>query len=71
MKATVFKKGEKIVCVNPHGYPRLTEGKTYKVEAYEAECAGSAYFTWPAYVTVRDDGGKLSSGHATRFKKAE
>ena len=65
----VFEVGDVVVCVSANGYT-LPRGKQYVVVKYEAEYPDSA-FTWPAYVTIQSDQGRLFICHAYRFKKVE
>jgi len=57
----------KVVCVNPHGYYSLTEGKEYEVVEFEPRII-HPHYTFPRYVSVIDDRGKVSTGHAYRFR---
>lgn len=62
-----FKPGDTVRCVGPRGY-MFTMGKDYTVVKYEPKFAG-LNFTWPAYVVVKDDYGKLVHCHAWRFEQ--
>lgn len=71
MANPVFEKGEKVRALCNYAY-NITKGKTYEVVMYEPEfCDGrnSAWFTWPAYLTVIGDDGKAVGCHAHRFAK--
>lgn len=63
---TEFKKGDVVECVASRGYC-FTTGKEYIIIGYEPECHSAAY-TWPPYVRVMDDSGKIAYCHAHRFK---
>lgn len=66
-----MNKGDKVVCHRAEGY-NFTVGKTYKVTDYVGEWQDTdspGGFTWPAYVEVVDDAGKLASAHASRFER--
>lgn len=64
----------KVVCICNRGYYNLTEGKEYEVKEFIPRhiCTKTAgpleAFTYPRYVTVVDDDGKISTGHADRFR---
>lgn len=62
-----MQPGDQITCRQPSGYC-LTEGKTYEVVEFEPPFPTDR-FTWPAYVVVRDDSGKLAHMHAQRFNE--
>ena len=68
MTDPVFKKGDKITPVYTSGY-HLTMGKVYKVVSYRPPFSEET-FTWPAYVQIHDDSGRLVTAHARRFKLA-
>lgn len=53
------------MCRISSGYA-FTEGKHYTVEKYEPSVA-DLNFTWPAYLHVVDDNGKVAVCHAHRF----
>lgn len=57
----------KVVCVCSSGYYSLTEGKEYEVNEFVPQIIHSN-FTFPRYVSVIDDNGTLSIGHAYRFR---
>lgn len=59
--------GDRVVCLYNNGY-LLTVGKEYVVLRYEPTCP-DLNFTWPAYVYVEDDEGRMVVCHAQRFKK--
>lgn len=61
-----MQTGDLVVCRAARGY-HFTEGKTYEVVRYEPRVA-DLNFTWPAYVHVVDDYGKLVVCHASRFE---
>lgn len=65
---TEFKKGDIVICVHSYGY-LFTTGKEYVIIEYDAEssCPDTG-FTWPDYVSVKDDNGKIAYCHAHRFK---
>lgn len=65
---TEFKKGDVVICTGSRGYS-FTTGKEYVIIGYEdkTSCPDTG-FTWPAYVYVEDDYGKISYCHAHRFK---
>jgi hypothetical protein len=60
----------KVICKNPSGYPNLTEGKEYQVKELCPQLI-TPNFTFPRYVSVIDDRGKTSTGHAYRFETLE
>jgi hypothetical protein len=62
-----MKAGDKVVCRHVRGY-FFTEGKAYTVLKYEPRYPDGNY-TWPAYVHVVDDLGKVVVCHASRFDK--
>lgn len=62
-----MKTGDWIICYGSYNAP-LTLGKRYWVFYYEPKFPDIGGFTWPAYVTVRDDDGNVSTFHAHRFK---
>lgn len=62
-------KGDQVVCHASRGYA-FTEGKTYTVLKYEPSVPDT-YFTWPAYLRVVDDTGKVAICHASRFTLKE
>lgn len=63
----VFKPGDIVKCLNPGGYYMLREGELYEVAKYEPK-APTPTFTWPAYVHVKDNLGKMCICHAHRFQ---
>lgn len=65
----VFEVGETVIATGFYGH-RLTKGKAYVVQKYEAPLH-DATFTWPAYVTVLGDDGTPVTGHAHRFRRME
>jgi hypothetical protein len=65
----VIQKGDTVICRAARGYD-FTTGKAYTVTDYQ-EQAWTPGFTWPAYVQVRDDSGKLAWAHAHRFVKED
>lgn len=56
----------KVICKNSSGYA-LTEGKGYEVVELVPKLI-TTNFTFPRYVSVVDDNGKESMGHAYRFE---
>lgn len=64
-----FKKGDIVICTGSRGY-NFTAGKEYVIIDYSPECyeSNAGGFTWPAYVQVADDAGKVVTCHARRFK---
>ncbi|UDL16929.1 hypothetical protein [Stenotrophomonas phage TS-10] len=64
--ARQIRTGDIVVCTGSRGY-HLTTGKRYRVLAYLPE-EHSEHFTWPEYVNVTDDYGKVVGCHAHRFK---
>ena len=68
MSDPVFSQGDRITPVYSSGY-HLTMGKVYEVVKYEAPFPED-FFTWPAYVEIHDDRGKLAVAHARRFRAA-
>lgn len=63
-----MKAGDVVRCKSSRGYD-LTEGKHYVVVAFTPESRiPGEWFTWPEYVAVVDDGGKVTEGHAYRFE---
>ena len=68
MTDPTFKVGDKVTPVYSSGY-HLTMGKVYKVVSYDPPFR-EEIFTWPAYVQIHDDLGKLVTAHARRFKLA-
>lgn len=60
----------KVICKNNSGYYNLTEGKEYEVKELMPQLH-TPHFTFPRYVTVIDDSGKESTGHARRFTTLE
>ena len=66
MTEPVFNVGDKITPNYSSGY-HLTMGKVYVVVKYDPPFSED-FFTWPAYVQIHDDRGKLSTAHARRFK---
>ena len=70
---TMFNEGDQAICTGSRGYD-LTTGKVYTILKYEPsyhDCNGVSGFTWPAYVKVTDDYGKIVHCHAHRFKPAK
>ena len=66
MRDPVFKPGDKVSPNYSSGY-HLTLGKAYVVVKYDPPFR-EVLFTWPAYVQIHDDRGKLATAHARRFK---
>ena len=62
----VFKEGDKVTPNYSSGY-HLTVGKVYEVVKYDPPFR-EENFTWPAYVQIHDDRGKLATTHARRFE---
>lgn len=56
-----------VICKGNSGYINLTENKEYEVVELTPQLI-TPHFTFPRYVTVRDDNGKKSTGHAHRFE---
>lgn len=69
MGESIFKKNDIVICKGTRGY-NFTTDKEYKVLDYEAECPATSAmrFTWPPYVKLQDDTGKVVCCHARRFK---
>ena len=68
MRDPVFTVGDRITPVYTTAY-HLTMGKVYEVVKYDPPFPDEN-FTWPAYVEIYDDRGKLVVAHARRFKLA-
>ena len=68
MRDPEFDVGDKFTPIYTSGY-FLTEGKVYDVVGFDPPYP-DVNFTWPAYVEVIDDRGKLAVAHARRFKPA-
>ena len=68
MTDPTFKVGDKVTPVYSSDY-HLTMGKVYVVVTYDPPWS-EENFTWPAYVQIHDDLGKLATAHARRFKLA-
>ena len=68
MHDPVFNQGDKVTPVYTSGY-FLTEGKVYEVVKSDPPFYDEG-FTWPAYVEICDDRGKLAVAHARRFRAA-
>ena len=66
MNDPTFAVGDKVTPNYLSGY-HLTLGKVYKVVSYDPPFC-EENFTWPAYVQIQDDRGKLATAHARRFK---
>lgn len=66
MLEPIFKTGDKVKCLNATGY-LLTKGKVYEISEYEPKFR-LGNFTFPPYVKVIGDNGKMLHCHATRFK---
>lgn len=64
-----MKTGDTVVCRRAEGYA-FTEGKEYAVSKYEPRTP-DGMFTWPAYLHVEDDNGRVVVCHANRFKLKE
>ena len=62
----VFNVGDKVLPNYSSDY-HLTLGKAYVVVKYDPPFREDN-FTWPAYVQIHDDRGKLVTAHARRFK---
>lgn len=56
----------KVICKNNSGYYNLTEGKEYQTVSMTPQLI-TPHFTFPRYITVVDDNGSESTGHAWRF----
>ena len=56
----------KVICKANRGYD-LTTGKEYQVKELTPRLL-TPNFTFPRYITVIDDNGKKSTGHAYRFE---
>ena len=56
----------KVICKANRGYPNLTVNKVYEVKEFIPRLI-TTNFTFPRYVSVIDDNGKESVGHAYRF----
>lgn len=67
MTDPVFQKGDLVTPIYTSGY-HLTMEKVYEVVSYDPPLP-DMNFTWPAYVEVLDDSGKLAVAHARRFEK--
>lgn len=66
-----MKAGDKVVCTGSNGYA-FTTGQEYTIIEYQPpyrDPTSAAGYTWPAYVVVMDDDGKLAHCHANRFKE--
>lgn len=64
-----MKRGDTVICRDSGGYD-LTTGNAYVVIEYEppyTDPTSRSGFTWPAYVVVLDDYGKMIHCHASRF----
>lgn len=57
----------KVICKFNSGYYNLTVGKEYEVKEL-IPCFITQNFTFPRYVSVIDDNGEISTGHAYRFE---
>ena len=66
MTEPVFAVGDKITPVYLSDY-HLTMGKVYEVVKYDPPFR-EENFTWPAYVQIHDDRGRIATAHARRFK---
>ena len=66
MRDPVFKPGDKVTPIHLSDY-HLTMGKAYVVVNYDPPYPDEN-FTWPAYVQIHDDRGKIATAHARRFK---
>lgn len=66
MTDPVFTVGDKVTPLYSSGY-HLTLGKVYEVVKYDPPYPDEN-FTWPAYVEIHDDRGKLVVAHARRFE---
>ena len=66
MTDPVFNVGDKVTPNYSSGY-HLTLGKAYVVVSYDPPYPDEN-FTWPAYVQIHDDRGKLATAHARRFE---
>lgn len=63
----VFTPGQRVKALCSVGYV-ITEGKEYVVHEYTPRARSeNGHFTWPAYVTVTGDHGKLCTTHTQRF----
>ena len=66
MLDVMFVVGDKVTPLYTSDY-HLTMGKVYDVVKYEPAFYDEG-FTWPAYVEIIDDRGKLAVAHARRFR---
>ncbi len=60
-----MQAGDTVFCKISRGY-NFTYGKAYTVLRYEPSVADPTY-TWPAYLHVLDDSGRVAICHAHRF----
>lgn len=60
----------RVICRHNKGYYSLTEGREYEVKELLPQLH-TRTFTFPRYVSVIDDTGKVSTGHAYRFDTLE
>ena len=60
----------KVICKNKSGYYNLTENKEYEVHELIPRLI-TLNFTFPRYISVIDDNGKVTTGHAYRFETIE
>ena len=56
----------RVICKTSYGYINLTKGVEYEAVELTPRLI-TKNFTFPRYVTVIDDAGRKSTGHATRF----
>lgn len=66
-KDPIFEVGQIVIARSSYPW-RLTEGHLYTVVEY-IPTEYSPHFTWPAYVAIVDDSGKLATFHAYRFRE--
>jgi hypothetical protein len=66
MTDPVFNVGDMVTPTYTSGY-HLTMGNVYAVVSYDPPLP-DMNFTWPAYVEVLDDRGKLVAAHARRLE---
>lgn len=66
MRDPTFNQGDRVAPLYTSGY-HLTMGKAYVVVKYDPPFPED-FFTWPAYVQIHDDRGKLVVAYARRFK---
>lgn len=67
-----MRPGTRVIGAGVRGCRCLTEGKEYTVEDYQpayTDPTSASGFTWPAYVGVINDDGRLAYYHTHRFKE--